>query len=161
MTLPLLPTRLPLSGLVLDADARQSDPLAAQLGTLPEWDLTDLYASPDAPELTRDLDELERACATFAADYEGRLADLTPAEMLECVERYQVIDILAGRIMSYVGLRYYQNTTDAGRAKMLGDMQAKITDFTTPLVFFSLEFNRIPDDQYEQVFSRAVRPVTL
>ena len=31
------------------------------LGDLPEWDLTDLYASPDAPELKRDLDWLEEA----------------------------------------------------------------------------------------------------
>ena len=37
------------------------------LGPLPEWDLTDLYPSPDAPELKRDLDWLETACASFAA----------------------------------------------------------------------------------------------
>jgi oligoendopeptidase F len=29
---------------------------AAPLGALPEWDLTDLYAAPDAPEVERDLD---------------------------------------------------------------------------------------------------------
>ncbi|MCB1362854.1 MAG: M3 family oligoendopeptidase, partial [Rhodobacteraceae bacterium] len=43
------------------------------------------------------------------------------------------------------GLRYYQQTTDAGRAKFLSDTQEKITDFTTPLVFFTLELNRIED----------------
>ena len=90
---------------------------AAPLGELPEWDLSDLYPAPDGPELARDLERLDAACTSFAADYEGRLAALTPAEMLECVERYQQIDLIAGRIMSYAGLRYYQNTTDAGRAR--------------------------------------------
>ena len=85
--------------------------------------------------------------------WQGKLAELDAPAMLDCIEAYQVIDIVAGRLMSYAGLRYYQNTTDAGRAKMLGDLQAKVTDITTPLVFFSLEFNRIPDQTYEAVFT--------
>ena len=122
-------------------------------GDLPEWDLTDLYPAPDAPELTRDVEALRDQAASFAADYQGKLADLTPAQMLEAIQRYEAIDILGGRIMSYVGLRYYQQTTEPARAKMLGDYQSKITDLTTPLVFFSLEFNRIPDATYEAVFT--------
>ena len=121
----------------------------APLGDLPDWDLSDLYAAPDAPELKRDLDWLEAACASFGADFEGRLADLDPAQMLECVARYERIDVVAGRIMSFAGLRYYQHTTDPERAKFMSDMQDKITAFTTPLVFFSLEFNRIADHAYE------------
>ena len=115
-------------------------------GDLPQWDLSDLYTAPDAPELQRDLDWLERECAAFAADYEGRLADLDAAGLLECIRRDEAISRVAGRIMSYAGLRYHQMTTDAGRAKFLSDCQAKITDFTTPLVFFTLELNRLEDD---------------
>jgi len=73
--------------------------------------------------------------------------------MLECIERYQEIDILAGRVMSYARLRYYQNTTDSARAKQMGDLQDRITAATTKLVFFSLEFNRIPDARYEEIFA--------
>ena len=123
------------------------------LGDLPEWDLTDLYAAPDAPQLKQDLESLEQQVNDFAARYRGKLADLTPAEMLECIEANERMDIIAGRIMSYAGLRYYQNTVDAERAKMLGDLQSRLTDITTPLVFFSLEFNRIPDATYEAVFT--------
>ena len=62
------------------------------LGPLPEWDLTDLYAAPDAPEMARDLDWLATACAAFAADYEGKLADLDAAGMLRLRARYEEID---------------------------------------------------------------------
>ncbi|AUH63236.1 M3 family oligoendopeptidase [Paracoccus zhejiangensis] len=127
-------------------------------GDLPEWDLTDLYPAPDASELARDVEALRDQAASFAADYQGKLADLTPSQMLEAIQRYEAIDILGGRIMSYVGLRYYQQTTDPARAKMLGDYQSKITDLTTPLVFFSLEFNRIPDATYEAMFTAADGP---
>jgi oligoendopeptidase F len=87
----------------------------------------DLYTAPDAPELARDLDWLDTECAAFAADYEGKLADLPAADMLTCIERHEKIDMIAGRIMSFAGLRYYQQTTDPERAKFMSDMQDKIT----------------------------------
>jgi oligoendopeptidase F len=120
------------------------------LGPLPDWDLTDLYAAPDAPEFKRDMDWLEDACTRFAADYEGKLATLSAADLLDCLLRYEKIDTVAGRLMSYAGLRYYQNTTDPERAKFIADAQDRITAFTTPLVFFSLEVNRIEDADLAQ-----------
>lgn len=128
-------------------------PKTPDLGTLPVWDFSALYAAPDAPELADDLDFVRREAAAFAQDYEGKLADLSPSEMLRAAERHEKIDQTAGRIMSYVGLRYYQVTTDPARAKALGDMQAALTDATTPLVFFSLEFNRIPEDRYQALMA--------
>ncbi|MEP3686922.1 MAG: M3 family oligoendopeptidase [Sulfitobacter dubius] len=146
------------------------------LGNLPEWDLSDLYTSEDAAELKRDLDWLEEACASFAADYEGKLAELDAKGLLDCVLRNEKINQVAGRIMSYAGLRYYQQTTDSGRAKFMSDMQEKITDYTTPLVFFTLELNKLPDAhladllnqdpdlaRYKPVFDRirAMKPYQL
>ncbi|KUF12226.1 M3 family oligoendopeptidase [Pseudoponticoccus marisrubri] len=124
------------------------------LGKLPEWDLTDLYASPDAPELKRDLDWLEQACRDFAETFEGKLADLDAAGMLEAVERQEKISAVSGRIMSYAGLHYYQLTTDAERTKFLSDCQEKLTTYTTPLVFFSLELNRLEDEFLNGLFAQ-------
>jgi len=134
---------------VFDANATAGD----ALGNLPEWNLDDLYASTDAPELARDMAWLEKACADFAADYQGKLATLDAAGMLDCVKRYERIDVVGGRIMSFAGLRYYQNTTDGERAKFLSDCQDRITTFTTPLVFFSLEINRIEDAHLDALFA--------
>lgn len=122
------------------------------LGNLPEWDLSDLYTAEDAPALKRDLDWLEKACADFAADYEGRLAELDAAGFLECIRRDEKISNIAGRIMSFAGLRYHQITTDGRRAKFLSDCQEKITDFTTPLVFFTLELNRLDEDRLKAMY---------
>ena len=121
------------------------------LGTLPEWDLTDLYDAPDSPRFGEDMARVEKLCAAFAADYEGHLAELDADGMLRCIRRYEEIDLIAGRLMSYAGLRYYQNTTDAGRAKFMSDAQDRITTATTPLVFFTLEMNRIPDERLDSL----------
>jgi oligoendopeptidase F len=134
---------------VFDASATQK----TEFGELPNWDLTDLYAAPDAPELDRDLEWLAGECQSFASDYEGRLASLDAAAMAECIARNERISAVAGRIMSFAGLRYYQNTTDPARAKFMSDCQDRITAYTTPLVFFSLEFNTIDDAAYEKLFA--------
>ncbi len=126
---------------------------ANAFGDLPDWDLSDLYAGEDAQELSRDLTWLEKACADFASNYEGKLADLDAAGMLKCIEDYEAIDLIAGRIGSFAGLRYYQNTTDAGRAKFMSDIQDKITTYTTSLVFFTLEINRLEDDAVAGLFA--------
>ncbi len=114
-------------------------------GNLPEWDLTDLYPSPDSTEFKRDMAWLETACAEFADDFEGKLASLSAADLLAAVQRYEKIETIAGRVMSFAGLRYYQITTDSDRAKFMADAQDKITAYTTPLVFYGLEFNRLED----------------
>ena len=141
MTLPL-PTPL------FDAHAT-----GGGLGDLPEWDLTDLYPAPDAPEYARDTDWLEQACAGFATRYEGKLASLDAGALLACVQEYEAIDVTAGRIMSYAGLRYYQNTMDSERAKFMADAQDRVTNHTTPLVFFSLEFNRLDDAHLDRLLA--------
>ncbi|MGI3183486.1 M3 family oligoendopeptidase [Nioella aestuarii] len=122
---------------------------ADNLGDLPEWDLSDLYPATDAPEIARDKDWLAKECAAFAADYEGKLADLSADQMLEAVQRYEKIDLIAGRLMSFAGLRYYQHTTDPERAQFMSNMQEAITVSTTSLVFWGLEFNRLEDAHFE------------
>ena len=123
-------------------------------GDLPEWDLSDLYASEDAAELQADLIWLKQSCIDFSNDYEGKLAQLNADEMLKAVERYEAIDIIAGRIMSFAGLRYYQLTTDPERAKFMSDMQDKLTEHTTILVFYGLEFNRLDEEALSKLLSQ-------
>ncbi|KJS40985.1 MAG: oligoendopeptidase F [Roseovarius sp. BRH_c41] len=135
---------------VRDANATSGN---RNLGNLPEWDLSDLYTSETAPELKRDLEWLQSACAEFAADYEGKLATLDAKGLVDCIRRDEAISNIAGRIMSYAGLRYYQLTTDGGRAKFMSDCQEKVTNSTTPLVFFSLELNRLDETALTAMYS--------
>ena len=127
---------------------------ADNLGNLPEWDLNDLYQGTDDPKINQDMAWLETECAAFAADYEGKLAELTADDMLICIQRNEKISSIAGRIMSFAGLRYYQLSTDGERTKFLSDAQEKITNFTTPLVFFTLEINRLEDGYLDTRFAQ-------
>ncbi|WP_462121850.1 M3 family oligoendopeptidase [Methylorubrum thiocyanatum] len=123
---------------------------AADLGALPEWDLTDLYPSMDAPAFRDDLDRAEAESRTFAERYAGRIAEIAAAPdastvLGEAVETYERIEDLMGRLMSYAGLVYSGDTTDEIRAKFYGDTRERLTTASGDLLFFGLELNRVED----------------
>ncbi len=128
-----------------------SEASAGQPGAaLPEWNLSDLYPAIDLPILAADLATAERDAAQFAADFRGKLNELAvdaaaSAKLGEAVRRYEALQDILGRIMSYAGLVYSGDTSDPIRAKFYGDIQGKITDASTQLLFFQLELNRIDD----------------
>ncbi|MBC6407875.1 MAG: M3 family oligoendopeptidase [Rhodobacteraceae bacterium] len=142
--------RLSLFPRISTAPCAQADgagkPDSTALGPLPRWDLGDLYPAPDAPALTRDLTWVQDACADFAAQYQGKLAQLEAGALLRCIQRNEEIHQTSQRIMSYAGLRYAQQTTDAERAQFLSNCQEKLTESSSALVFFTLELNRLEED---------------
>ena len=123
------------------------------LGLLPEWSLGDLYAAPDDPALRADLDAASTAARGLSERWEGRLAEASGDDLAAAVATYEEIERRLGRVMSYAGLRYHQDTGDAARAKMLGDLQNEVTELTRPLVFFTLELNRIEPDALKALYA--------
>ena len=49
---------------------------AQTLGPLPEWNLADLYASPEDPKFAADMKQGEELARAFAETYRGKLAGL-------------------------------------------------------------------------------------
>ena len=122
----------------------------AGLGALPEWKLDDLYSSMDAPEVRRDLDRADTYSVAFEDEFKGKLATMasTPdggVRLAEAVKRYEMIDDLIGRLVSYAGLIYAGDTSDPKRTKFFGDVQERITTSSSHLLFFTLELNRIDE----------------
>ena len=126
-----------------------------EFGALPEWDLTDLYPGPDAPELKRDLQWAKDEARAFEADYKGKLEALTKAGKLhEAIDRSEKLGDVTGRLGSYAYLRYAQNTQDPERTKFLGDLNQQITDLATGLLFWELELNAIDDATIEAAMGK-------
>ncbi|MEP9399434.1 M3 family oligoendopeptidase [Mesorhizobium sp. KR2-14] len=124
---------------------------AVDLGNLPEWDLSDLYASMDAPELKRDLAKAAEDAVAFETRWKGTLAAEaqkgSEGKLGEALRSYEAIEELIGRIASFAGLVYAGDTSDPQRAKLYGDVQEKMTDASAHLLFFALELNLIDDAQ--------------
>ena len=122
----------------------------AGLGVLPEWKLDDLYSGMDAPEVRRDLDRADNYSVVFEDEFKGKLRSMASApdasaRLTEAVKRYEMIDDLLGRLISYASLVYSGDTSDPKRTKFFGDVQERITTASSHLLFFTLELNRIDE----------------
>ncbi len=119
---------------------------AAAIGALPEWDLSALYNSIDAPEIEATLGRADTDAAQFAADFEGKLATLDGAALGAAVARYEAIDEALTRVMSYADLVSSLDALDPAVAKFAQTMRERLNDISKKTLFFALEINRLDDD---------------
>ncbi len=157
-------TELPVYAAAAKAKAKRGNGAGAKakkkLGSLPEWNLADLYGSPDAPELKTDLEASDRAATALQERYAGKLAALTDggkggAALAEAVRDFETLNDVLGRIVSYASLLYAAETSDPKRQKFYGDIQEKITAISSKLLFFPLELNRLDDAVLEAAMADA------
>ncbi|MDA0219333.1 MAG: M3 family oligoendopeptidase [Proteobacteria bacterium] len=120
-------------------------PDAVRLGDLPEWDLSDLYASTGDPALAADLESAAREAAAFEKDFKGRVTALDGAGLAGAIARYEALQETMGRIGSYAQLLYAGNMSDAAIGQFQQGIGEKINDISGRLIFFGLELNRIED----------------
>jgi oligoendopeptidase F len=121
---------------------------------LPEWDLTDLYGSPEAPEIEADLARASSEAAALEAEFKGRLADLDGAALGAVIERYERIEEQLGWLMSYAQLLHSAKADDPEIGRFYQTVHERVTKIGTRLLFLTLELNRIDDqalaDKLEQ-----------
>lgn len=114
-------------------------------GELPSWDLRDLYAAPDSPELEADLVGALADARAFEAAYGGRLAGLSGAWLAAAIAAYERIEEVLGRVMSYAQLLFSGDSTDAAVGKFYQSMTERVTVISSHLIFFTLELNRLDE----------------
>jgi oligoendopeptidase F len=149
---------LPIAPVRQRAAAQAASARFSDFGPLPEWDLSHLYPSMDGPDFAGDLSRAEAECKAFAEAYRGTLEELArgtdaPARLEKAIRRYEVIEDLLGRLMSYAGLVYSGDTTDPKRMKFYGDTQERLTSASSELLFFTLELNRVDDAVLDKAMS--------
>ncbi|WP_439271769.1 M3 family oligoendopeptidase [Pseudochrobactrum sp. HB0163] len=133
---------------------KQQGATPADFNNLPRWNLADLYPCADSPELKRDLKAAAEGAAAFETKWKGRLeAEISKpqgGDFANAIKEFEQLEELMGRIYSYAGLLYADDTLSTTNAKLYGDVQQKLTDASSHLIFFSLELNRIDDALLDQ-----------
>ncbi len=120
------------------------------LGTLPEWDLADLYPGHDSAELKEHLVRSTAEAKHFREEYAGKLATLSGAALAAAIARYERLQETLGRIISYAYLAYASDMSSAENGRFFQDMQEKVTDISSEMLFFTLELNRVDDGALEE-----------
>ena len=134
-----------------ESAAAKPAPTPDDLGPMPEWNLADLYPSPTAPEVARDLEAAAKEAKRIKEAYHGKLVSLAAdgGALATAIEEFERFVELLGRLGSFAGLHYAGNQADPARAKFYGDVSEKLTAISTDIIFFELELNEIDDATME------------
>ena len=126
----------------------QAAPAAASapVAMLPEWDLSDLYSAPDAPEVDAELRAAAAAASALEADYKGKLGDLDGQALALLIQRYERLEEQLGRVASYAQLLHAAKTDDPEIGRFFQTVQERVNEAATRLLFVTLELNRIEDE---------------
>lgn len=110
------------------------------------WDLTDLYAGMDDPQLNADLDAADAEAEALDTTYRGRIAALSAAELALLLARYEALRERAYKAGSFASLNWTQNTEDPARGALLQRVTERGAQLNQKLVFLELELAHAPDE---------------
>ena len=118
-----------------------------ELGELPRWNLSDLYAGPECKELQSDIADARARALSLRESYAGKIASLDGAVLGQLIADYETVQEILGRLTSYAYLRYCTNMEDPDRAQFFQNLSEAATEISSDLLFLTLELNRIDDDK--------------
>jgi oligoendopeptidase F len=134
---------------------RMSSDVAEQ--PLPAWNLCDLYAAPDSPEVEADLERAAAAATALADEFKGQVSELDGDALAEMIARYEELEEWLGRAMSYAQLLHAANTEDAEIGRFFQTVQERVNEISTQVLFVTLELNRIEEEALEAKLAASAR----
>jgi oligoendopeptidase F len=127
------------------------------------WDLSDLIdlraaglgvtVADDRAAVDALLDEADRISERFAAELEGKVAELDGTGLLAAMERLGRLSELVGRALNFAHLRFAADTEDPEIGALLQRSSERATQIQKRLVFFELEWVAIDDERAEELLA--------
>jgi oligoendopeptidase F len=124
---------------------RKAQPKQASKSALPEWDLRDLYAGPQDPQIGRDFETAQNLAQAFQGRYQGKVAELGSKEFGRAIGEYEAVGEILGRVMSFAQLFHAIDMSDPERGRFHQTAQERATAISTQTLFFTLEINRLDE----------------
>lgn len=124
--------------------------------SLPSWDLTDLFDSPESPEIKVLYKEIEDNLQA-SGKYKGKIDSLHGDELASLIILYEKLVDQMGRISAYAYLRYSADRSNEEGARFFQNTQEKLTGCYSQLVFVSLEINRLSQDNLDKKLNESLK----
>ena len=121
--------------------------------TLPTWDLTDLYAGVDDPQIEADMEATQKQAAAFEEQYKGTIAgkNLTAAHLRAALDAYEILIRAQFKPQAFAMLLFSTDTRDTQRGALLQRSREFGSAVDTHQVFFDLEIGQIPGETYDAI----------
>ncbi len=118
--------------------------------TLPAWDLSDLYKGIKDPEISKDIETYRKSALAFARKYKGKITSLDAKDFLTLLKAEEKMSKLSARLGGFAYLNMSTQMKNPEAMAFYQNTSEKLTAYARPLVFFSLELNRVPEAKIKE-----------
>ena len=131
----------------MEKSALQGEELNRELGTAGVvWRLEDLYPAPRGAEMEEDRNRAQALAGELAREFKGRVAELTPEELLRLVEGVERVSTLLGRLATYAYLHFATQVEEPGAGALLQEIKEFSSQVEAQLLFFELEWAQVEEE---------------
>ena len=119
---------------------------------LPNWNLKDFYSSFKDETISKDLDNFKKYTKTFKESYKDKL--LSHSSKLEnIIEEYENGNEIGDKLGNYAFLIYATNMDVSEIVQFYQDINEKLTEISSDLIFFTNEINATSDDDFKKLIN--------
>jgi oligoendopeptidase F len=118
-----------------------------------EWDLSDLYESPDDPKLEEEIAGAERAATAFRERFYDGVAGLAASDLADAIAQREEIESAVDRALTYAHLRFATNMADPTRGALVSKLTERAAAIETTLLFFTLELAAVENGPAEALIA--------
>ena len=119
---------------------------------LPNWNLKDFYLSFKDEAISQDLDIFHKFTKTFKENYKDKL--LSHSSKLEnIIEEYENGNEIGDKLGNYAFLIYATNMDVPEIVQFYQDINEKLTEISSDLIFFTNEINATSDEDFKRLIN--------
>ncbi|MAO65996.1 MAG: oligoendopeptidase F [Balneola sp.] len=115
------------------------------------WDLSDLYASNEDPQLAKDKESVLEEADAFAQKYRGKISELSAGEFKSMLDEYENILDTSGKIGSFAYLQWSTDTSNTDYGKLVAETNELSSEVSQKLVFLDVEWLKISDEAAQKL----------
>lgn len=120
---------------------------------LPAWDLSDLYSGMDDPTIASDLNLFKDLNLRLAERFKGKIKDIAPADFFQALQMVEQTSVIGSKLGVYAYLNMVTRMKDTAAVAFYQNIDEKMTDYSKPAIFFTLEINQLPEAKFQQFLS--------
>lgn len=111
-----------------------------------KWALTQFYASDTDPQIERDMQTIEKACAAFEKKYKGKSFIKSERGMYESLTAYASLfeKVSGAKPLVYFHYRQALHSGDATVSARLAQLGERMTKASNKLIFFDVALSKTP-----------------
>ena len=118
---------------------------------LPNWNLKDFYESIDDERIQADLKQFEQFAKNFQLKYKNKLLDHSKI-FEKVIQEYEEGSELGDKIGNYAFLIYATNMNETKIVQFYQDINEKLTELSSDLIFFTNEINSKEENDFLLLF---------